>query len=344
MQVHQIHVGQGHTTFIELADGYKILIDCDCWDVVVDPVERLKELFEVDADGIRYIDLVILTHPHRDHVSGFARLSDVFEIGEVWHSGHELECEDDWYEEYVKALDTTAAIVVEASEEPLATGQGWELRVLAPVEQLVASVPDDQESRRHIHDHCMVISVREGERSILVAGDSRWVEWESRIVEDFGDTLRHDLFLAPHHGSRTFFTDDEDDEDPYVEGLEAISPRVVMVAVGENSHGHPHDEALTIYSESSKVFRTDEWGTLVAESDDIGWVIGALLDTDGTPEKDPQEIYRDEDKTETSRGKAAVVGALAAAAGVGIAAASGEIRRRRDRAARRRPEPPHWGV
>lgn len=344
MQVHQIHVGQGHTTFITMPDGYRILIDCDCWDAVVDPIDRLKELIPADESGVRYIDLVILTHPHRDHVSGFARLSDEFEIGEVWHSGHELECDDDWYQEYVKALDTTAAIVVEASAEPLATGEGWELRVLAPVQQVVASVPDDKESRRHIHDQCIVISLREGEASILIAGDSRWVEWESRIVEEFGDSLKHDLFLAPHHGSRTFFTDDEDGEDPYLGGLEAISPRVVMVAVGENNHDHPHEDALAIYSGSSKVFRTDEWGTLVAESDDTGWVIGALLDTDGEPESDPQEIYRDDDNEEPSLGKAAAIGALAAAAGVGIAVASGEVRRRRDQAARRRPEPPHWGV
>lgn len=343
MQVHQIHVGQGHTTFITLEDGYRILIDCDCWDVVVDPIERLKDLIPVDADGIRYIDLVILTHPHRDHVSGFAQLADEFEIGEVWHSGHELECDEDWYQEYVKAIDTTEAIVVEASDDPLVSGEGWEIRVFAPVEQVVASTPDDKESRRHIHDQCIVVSIREGSASIMVAGDSRWVEWENRIVDEFGEGLKHDIFLAPHHGSRTFFTDDEDDADPYVEGFEAISPRVVMVAVGDNSHGHPHEDALAIYSGSASVFRTDEWGTLVAESGPDGWVIEALLDIDGDPEEHPQEIYRDGDEGPAvgSVGKTAAFGL---AAGVGVALATGEIRRRRDKAASRRPEPPHWGI
>jgi competence protein ComEC len=343
MRIHQIHVGQGHTTFIEFDSGFRALIDCDCWDAVVDPVERLKELVPLENQA-RYIDLVILTHPHRDHVSGFARLADEFDLGEVWHSGHELECEDEWYQDYLKALDKTEAVVVEADEMPLLAQDGVEIRVLAPVERVVATEPDDKESRRHVHEQCIVVSVREGDSSILIAGDSRWVEWQQRIVEQYSDLLAHDLLLASHHGSRTFFTDDEDDEDPYVEGLQAISSRVVFVAVGENSHGHPHEDAINLYTQSAEaVFRTDEFGTLVAESTENGWVVEALFDTDGVAEEDPHEIYRENDESDRSGSTSSAILA-GAAAGVGVALASGAIARRRDQAARRRPEPPHWGV
>lgn len=345
MQVHQIHVGQGHTTFVEFDTGYRVLIDCDCWDVVVDPIDRLRELVSVDSEGIRYIDLVILTHPHRDHVSGFARLADEFELGEVWHSGHQLECEDDWYQEYLKALDATGAVVVEASQGAALATDDWEIRVFAPAERVASSTPNDKQARRDVHDQCVVVSVRENDDSLLIVGDSRWVEWQNRLVEDYGELLSHDMLLASHHGSRTFFTDDEDDQDPYLGGLKAISPKVVLVAVGENSHGHPHEDALKHYEdEAEAVFRTDEWGTLIAESSENGWVIEALLDFDGKPEKHPQEIYREQEDHAPSRASAGTAVAGGALLGVGIALASGEIRRRRDRAARRRPEPPHWGT
>jgi competence protein ComEC len=342
MRVHQIHVGQGHTTLIEFEEGFRLLVDCDCWDVVVDPIERLTELIDPDPDGSRRIDLVILTHPHRDHVSGFGRLADEFELGEVWHSGHELDCEDDWYQDYLKALDRTGAVTGEASAEPLlVTDGGVEIRLFAPVEQVVSTDPGEVESRRHVHDQCMVVSVREESNSVLVAGDSRWVEWESRIVSEYAELLAHDLLIASHHGSRTFFMNDAED-DPYVDGLEAVSPRVVLVAVGENSHGHPHAEAMKEYERvANSVLRTDLLGTLIAESSDEGWVVEALGDTEGVPDDQPSEVYRDDDPQEVNS-----AGGLAGAAalGVGVALATGAIRRRKDRAARRRPEPAHWGI
>ena len=339
MKIHQINVGQGHTTYIELADGYRVVVDVDTWACVVDPIAYLERVIPPDRRGNRRIDLLIVTHPHRDHSSGVARLLDQFEVAEVWETGHRLECEDDWYSDLIDALESANAEVVAASSEPVkVTSGGAEVRVFAPSVSMTVTRPGDKERRRDVHDQCMVVSIREGERSFLVVGDSRWREWDARIVEEYGNNLTHEVFLASHHGSRTFFRDDEDDEE-YKEGIHAVAPELVLVSVGENDFGHPHDDAVEIYaSVATAVLRTDELGTLVATGDDDGWTVQALGDIDGKADEEPQEVYV------TTR--SSLVRDLAAVgAGVAVgAAAGGVIRYLRDRAADERPRPRHWGV
>jgi len=338
MRVHQINVGQGHTTLIELADGYRIVIDVDTWDCVVDPIDYLLRVIPPGADGIRRIDLLIVTHPHRDHASGVARLLEVFDVGEVWESGHRLDCDEDWYEELVAALEETDALVVTAQSDPAkVTPGGTELHVFAPAAPMHVDRPDDKDRRRDIHDQCMVVSVREGERSFLVVGDSRWREWDARIVEEYGDALSHELLLASHHGSRAFFRDDDEDE-PFLEGLAAVSPEIVLVSVGDNDFGHPHQDALEIYRKESQVLlRTDELGTFVANGDHEGWSVEALGDVDGEEDEEPQEVYV------TSR-SSLVRDIAAVGAGVAVGAvAGGALRYLRDRVAKDRPRPRHWG-
>lgn len=340
MRIHQINVGQGHTTLVELADGYRIVIDVDMWNCLVDPIEYLLRTIPPDADGVRRIDLLIVTHPHRDHASGVARLLEVFDVGEVWESGHRLECDEDWYQEFIAALDAADAQVVAAGlNAAKVTPGGAELGILAPAGAMTVDRPDDTERRRDIHDQCMVVSMREGERSFLVVGDSRWKEWESRIVADYDDDLlSHELLLASHHGSRTFFRDEEDQE-PFIEGLAAISPEIVLVSVGDNDFGHPHDDALELYAKESQiVLRTDELGTLLATADDQGWTVEALGDLDGEASDDCEEVF--------ATARTSVVRDIAAA-GVGVAVgalAGGAIRYLRNRAAEDRPRPRHWGV
>jgi competence protein ComEC len=340
VKVHQINVGQGHTTFIELDDGFRIVIDADTWDCVVNPIDYLIDLIPPDSGGDRRIDLLVVTHPHRDHASGVTGLLEAFEVAEIWESGHRLECDEDWYEELIAALENADAEVVSCSAEPIRTTNGGaEIRIFAPTEATSVDRPGDQDQRRHIHDQCAVVSVREGDESFLILGDSRWNEWKNRIVEEYGeDALSHNLLLASHHGSRTFFRDDEEDE-PFLDGLRSISPKVVLVSVGDNDFGHPHEDALELYAqESEAVLRTDELGTLIASTDGAGWTVEALGDLDGEPADNPQEVYAE------SRGS---ILKDVAAVGVGVAVgalAGGAIRQLQSRVAEHRPRPRHWGV
>ena len=53
-----------------------------------------------------------------------------------------------------------------------------------------------------------------------------------------------------HHGSRTFFKNDEKDEEVYEEHIEEIAPDHLIISApkqSESPHKHPHDDALELY-------------------------------------------------------------------------------------------------
>ena len=87
MRVTFIDVGQGDSALLEGPGGFVMLIDGggrydDSFDTgarVVEPVLR--------ARGIGRVDLVVLSHPHPDHLNGLLRVLERFEVGTLWSSG-----------------------------------------------------------------------------------------------------------------------------------------------------------------------------------------------------------------------------------------------------------------
>lgn len=71
-------------------DPFQMLIDCGALSRDAADMRRLAEHVETAtrrADGTSRLDLVVVTHEHRDHLSGFNQARDVFdriEIGRVW--------------------------------------------------------------------------------------------------------------------------------------------------------------------------------------------------------------------------------------------------------------------
>jgi hypothetical protein len=84
---------------------------------------------------------------------------------------------------------------------------------------------------------------------ILISGDADRDAFEKHITAYHRERLSAFALGASHHGSRTFFKCDEDD-DPYLEGIRAIDPVSVIVSAptqAESCHGHPHDDAMELY-------------------------------------------------------------------------------------------------
>ena len=59
------------------------------------------------------------------------------------------------------------------------------------------------------------------------------------------------MLAASHHGSRTYFCYDENDN-PYLEALNTIDPTYVIISApkqSESKHDHPHDDAVKLYND-----------------------------------------------------------------------------------------------
>jgi hypothetical protein len=138
------------------------------------------------------------------------------------------------------------------------------------------------------HTNSVVLSLRYAGRSVLLPSDSDWKAWKEKVIPNFkrSGLLKSDILVASHHGSRSFFTDEENEhidpeenpETTYKESIDHIKPSITLISCGEYSHfHHPNREAEQIYKENTayeQVYTTDQKGSFVGFIDSYGnWTV-----------------------------------------------------------------------
>lgn len=76
-------VGQGDAALIKTSGGHKILIDGGPGSVVLDKLAQEMPFWD------RKIDLVILSHPHSDHMDGLVKVIESYDVGWILWNGAE---------------------------------------------------------------------------------------------------------------------------------------------------------------------------------------------------------------------------------------------------------------
>lgn len=255
-----LYVDQGASAIVLVADGYTyktLLIDInvDRKNRGIDVPRLMGDLLKDEGNRL---GVFVNTHPHNDHLSGVVELSDVVNIGEVWHSGHKPGKEHgDAYENLQKVIRKVkkaggAEKKLEGSRSPKSTGEA-EFYVLAPAEYVVDDIEEEpaEERYRRIHEQCAVLKFGIGSKWIMIAGDADRDGWEKHITHYHSDRLQAVILGAAHHGSRTFFRYNEND-DPYLDALQQIAPAYVVISAprsDESQWGHPHHDALKFYAD-----------------------------------------------------------------------------------------------
>jgi competence protein ComEC len=254
-----LYVGQGASAVVFVADGvgYKVLlvdINLDNGAGGIDVPRLMKDL--LNGQGLyAYVN----THPHDDHLRGVKKLSDAVRILNVWHSGHIPSkkygaCFDELKEVIEKVKkDGGSEVELEGSRSMKSLGEGF-YYVLSPAAHVTDDVNDEEPEVRYrrIHEQCAVLKFGKGSNWIMLPGDADWVAFQDHIMYH-KDRLGAFALGASHHGSRTFFREtDEDDDEPYLDALQAINPTYVVVSApkqSESRHDHPHDDAIQIYED-----------------------------------------------------------------------------------------------
>ena len=119
----------------------------------------------------------------------------------------------------------------------------------------ILSPRDEDIEKLESNDSSLIILAIYGQRSFLFTGDAE-EEGEELLLKYNKDNVRCDVFSAGHHGSKTSNS---------LELLQAAKPEFVVISCGkDNEYGHPHPEALNVFSKvGATVYRTDELGTIV---------------------------------------------------------------------------------
>jgi len=241
-----LDVGQGDAIFIQTPSGRQVLVDGGPSETVL-----LSQLGRQMPFWDRTLDLVVLTHPDADHITGLVPVLERYQVETVVF--REMEIESEVYEYWLQLLETEGATVYRGEAGlRLTLDDGLEMDVLHPGAELLEEA----------NNNSVVTRLTYGQVSVLLPGDIE-AEVEHRLVVE-GAPLRSTVLKAAHHGSCSSTTQ---------EFLDAVDPEVVVISVGaDNRFGHPCAEVVERL-EGLPVYRTDEQGVVEVISDGVQmWV------------------------------------------------------------------------
>lgn len=236
--VHFIDVGQGDATLLQSGGEY-CLVDAG------EPESEQALLGYLRGMGVTELRLLVMSHPHADHIGSMAAVLENLQVDEVLlpDLGKAPYPTTATFERVMQTiLEKGIPAVTAEPGQSFALG-GGALKVLQ------AGVETE-----NYNDLSQVLWFEAGGLSVALSGDGEKAVEKAALAA--GGLPRVQVFKAAHHGSNTSNTE---------EFLWALRPRYVVVSCGaNNSYGHPHAEPLERFGAvGAQVLRTDLNGSVV---------------------------------------------------------------------------------
>ena len=258
LRVTALNVGQGDSFLIQAPGPVTILVDGG-----PNPDILVLELGQRLPQWQRSIDLVVLTHPDADHLSGLMGLVERYEVGIVIQCGANCVTpgnESD-YLAWEALLNRMEVNSLEAEAGTRVTlGNDIVLRVLHPPTRPLIG------TGAHANNNSVVLRLEHGKISFLFTGDIE--AFAEAFLLRQGSSLDSTVMTTPHHGSKSSSTP---------EFIAAVDPGLVLISSGpDNRYGHPHPETLATLSQHlppEHILNTAEVGVIEVETNgDEIWV------------------------------------------------------------------------
>ena len=261
-------------TFLDVWQGDAILIQTPQKKVILfdggqSSNEDYNSFFDAGRDvvtpflkqkKIKHIDVIVMTHAHRDHVGGLLNVLEEFSVGEVLDPGYIHT--SFVYERFLKSIkDKNIPFLNPKSGEELFWDETLEVMVLNPPGKFFSGA-------NACNENSLVIKMKYKNVSFLFTGDIG-KKAKAYLVKTFGEKLENDIIKISHQGSDTSFLESF---------LKKASPEKAIISVGRgNKFNHPGDKVLEfLQREEIQLFRTDRDGFIELSTDGTGFGVDIL--------------------------------------------------------------------
>lgn len=242
-------VGQGDSIFIQTPKGYQILIDGGPDKTVLTRLEEVLPYYD------RNLDLLILTHPHADHVTGLIEVLKRYKVDRILVNRVPYASPE--YEEFwrlVTKLNIPRGQFLQGQK--IFLNDGIMLTSFWPQRQMSLFEVTD------VNRVSMVMRLEYGKFSVLFTGDTEFGEVYELSEYPWTEV---EILKVPHQGSKDALTK---------EVLQKLKPELAIISVGPNRFGHPHQEILDFLQQLQiELFRTDRNGTISVISNGQNWQV-----------------------------------------------------------------------
>ncbi|MCK5412966.1 MAG: MBL fold metallo-hydrolase [Candidatus Pacebacteria bacterium] len=235
-------VGQGDSAMIDAGNNIQILIDGGDGNVILDKLGKYMPLLD------RKIELVIMTHPDKDHMGGLVEVLKFYEVGQILETG--IVCETAICKEWDKLIKEKNIPIKYAEFGQMIKINDIDIKILYPFNNLNNQrVKDDNESS-------IVLRVDTENNSYLLTGDAGF-DVENELIEK-NINIKTRILKIAHHGSKNATSN---------EFLMKVNPQKAVIPVGKNSYGHPAEELMNrLKNMNIEIFRIDKNGDLIFNS------------------------------------------------------------------------------
>ncbi|MDP3792827.1 MAG: ComEC/Rec2 family competence protein [bacterium] len=251
LKVYFFDIGQGDAIFIETPSGQQILIDGGPDNKILQKLGEVIPFYDKD------IDLVVVSHPHADHLAGLIEVLNRYEVKNMVEAKENYVSSE--FKAWQEAVNSENTIEIEAiSGKEIDLGNGVTLTILHPFKSVVGT------ETKTPHDDGVVAILKYKSFELLLTGDME-AKVERRLIME-GYDLDSDVLKVGHHGSKTSTTE---------EFLSAVNPEMAVIQVGaDNRYGHPTSEVLErLENYGIKVYRNDVDGDIELVSDGSNYKI-----------------------------------------------------------------------
>ena len=239
LDVYFIDVGQGDAILVDYG-SHELLIDGGSDGTCIDTITQY-------VDG--YLDIVVATHPHSDHIGGLDDVIRAFDVLKVIDSGATASSQA--YESYASAVAAERCRF-----EHLGRNDSFEL------DDLTFEVIHPHALVGDANEDSLVLLLTYGDVDFLFTGDiGKEAEDELLQMQCLSDI---DILKVAHHGSRYSTT---------AAFLDVVQPELAIYSAGVgNRYGHPHSEALDrLEAAGAAILGTDKYGMIRVSTDGSSW-------------------------------------------------------------------------
>ena len=245
-----LDVGQGDAILVRTPEHVSVMIDAgpSPWRVgsTAELVQRVLSGLNVNS-----IELLVLTHPHADHIGGAAEIIESIGIQRIFDSGRSADTQT-----YHRFENVVSRIGLERHTP----GPREEVRISKSTRIDVLS-STGQEQSNNVNEDSIVIRLVYGNSCALLTGDIEAAA-EYRLLEQYTSTLQCQVVKIPHHGSTTSSTT------AFVSRFRGVENLVAVASVAlRNQFGLPDQEVLSRWRETGATVYTTQQGAVWLQSD-----------------------------------------------------------------------------
>lgn len=218
--VHFFDVGQGDAALVVGPSGQQIVIDGGPNLSLLEHLERTMPFLD------RSIDLLVLSHPHQDHLFAFPEILKRYTVRNILMTGMDFGLPR-YREMLTLAGEKKINVLLADPQKDIIWKDGLMLDVVWPKPGLLGQQGD-------ANNTSVALRVLYGNDSALFTGDME--EPEERDILSAGIDVSADILKVAHHGSRTSSS---------TGFLMAVKATQAVVSVAaENSYKLPNEDVL----------------------------------------------------------------------------------------------------